>query len=150
MLLKGKFHIFRNNLKISDFACETQVSHTYRNEAEAPIEATYVISIVNNYARFQFPLVSDDAVITRVVVNTEGKTIEGEVKEKTKAFEKYVPSFYILTQKDDAIASGHSAYLIELKQDGQFHMRLGQVAPKQELSSTKCICLLISKLLFIF
>jgi hypothetical protein len=79
------------NSKILDFVAEVSIHQRYENVEEVPIEATYV-----------FPL-AEGASVSSFFAIVDGKKIEGKLEEKEKAKDKY----------DDAIASGHSAYLLE-------------------------------------
>lgn len=51
---------------------------------------------------YEFPL-EEKAAVSDFYALVDGKKIQGKIKEKKKAQEEY----------DDAIASGHSAYLLE-------------------------------------
>lgn len=63
-----------------------------------------------------------DVVISKMQIRIGDQTIVGQVKGKEKARETY----------DDAIAGGHQAALLEVKEDQNFlQMTVGNIEPKQ-------------------
>eukprot|EP01114_Cavostelium_apophysatum_P024203 TRINITY_DN940_c0_g1_i3.p1 TRINITY_DN940_c0_g1~~TRINITY_DN940_c0_g1_i3.p1 ORF type:complete len:876 (-),score=276.34 TRINITY_DN940_c0_g1_i3:53-2680(-) len=97
---------------IVDFTAQVCLIQTYRNVESDPIEAT-----------FEFPL-DKNFTISSFAAIVEGKRIEGTCKEKEKAKDTY----------DDAIASGHGAYLMEQSKEDPdvFTVSVGNLPPGKE------------------
>eukprot|EP01114_Cavostelium_apophysatum_P014046 TRINITY_DN3539_c0_g1_i1.p1 TRINITY_DN3539_c0_g1~~TRINITY_DN3539_c0_g1_i1.p1 ORF type:complete len:886 (+),score=216.32 TRINITY_DN3539_c0_g1_i1:162-2819(+) len=97
---------------IVDFTAQVSVIQTYQNIESNPIEASY-----------EFPL-AKNITISSFTAIIEGKRIEGVCKEKEKAKDTY----------DDAIASGHGAYLMEESKDEPdfFTVSVGNLPPGKE------------------
>ncbi|KAK3723609.1 hypothetical protein QZH41_019313, partial [Actinostola sp. cb2023] len=79
----------RGNIK--GFTAEVLAIMEYKNNSDSPIEAIYV-----------FPL-DEEAAVCGFQATIDGRTIVAEIQEKQEARDTY----------DDAISSGHSAFLLE-------------------------------------
>ncbi|KAK3709333.1 hypothetical protein QZH41_019194, partial [Actinostola sp. cb2023] len=99
----------RGNIK--GFTAEVLAIMEYKNNSDSPIEAIYV-----------FPL-DEDAAVCGFQATIDGRTIVAEIQEKQEARDTY----------DDAISSGHSAFLLEESDESSdiFHINVGNVPPKQ-------------------
>ena len=82
----------------------------YENDEEVPIEAV-----------FTFPLDASSTVVDFSAVIQDRKIV-GRVEEKQKAQETY----------DDAIASGHSAFLMESEREDVFTITVGNLPPREK------------------
>jgi len=104
------------NVDILEFLAEVTIQQTYVNTSSDPIEATYT-----------FPL-DDKAAIHQYIIEIDGKNIVGQVEESMKAKDKY----------DDAIASGHGAYLIEQDEEmiDVFTCHVGNLPPRKLVKIT--------------
>eukprot|EP01119_Soliformovum_irregulare_P016300 TRINITY_DN4699_c0_g1_i2.p1 TRINITY_DN4699_c0_g1~~TRINITY_DN4699_c0_g1_i2.p1 ORF type:complete len:850 (+),score=284.73 TRINITY_DN4699_c0_g1_i2:75-2624(+) len=96
-----------SNVKIMDYCAEVEIRQRYENKEKDPIEAV-----------FEFPL-EDGAAVCNFWAEIDGKKIIGTIKEAEKAKEIY----------DDAIASGHGAYLLEEVSDNKFSASIGNLPP---------------------
>jgi len=96
--------------RIAGRIAETRVRQTFRNALDEPLEATYI-----------FPL-PDRAAVTSFRVQVAGRTVDGELKERSQAREEY----------DAAIARGHRAAIAEEERSGVFHLRVGNLPPHEE------------------
>ncbi len=83
------------------------VRQTFINTHDEPLEATYI-----------FPL-PDRAAVTSFRLEVAGRTVEGELHERTKARQQY----------DQAIQTGHRAAIAEEERPGVFTMRVGNLPP---------------------
>ena len=86
------------------------VEHCYRNASKSELEITYT-----------FPM-PPEAVLTRVSLTLNGKSLQGVVKEKNKASADY----------DTAIEDGDSAVLVEQAGPGLYTATLGNLLPAEE------------------
>lgn len=77
--------------KVEDFLAEVVIKQRYENVEKYPIEALY-----------EFPL-AEGASVSAFYALVDGKKVDGKLKEKEEARDDY----------DDAIAGGHSAFLLE-------------------------------------
>ena len=93
-----------------DTVAEVQLTQRYKNTDTNPIEAVYV-----------FP-VDDRAAISGFTARVGDKLVHGVVQKKKEAREEY----------DDALSSGHGAYLMESQSNDTLSVRLGNVAPGSE------------------
>jgi Ca-activated chloride channel family protein len=96
--------------EIRDFCSRVTVTQRYRNQESAPIEALYV-----------FPL-DERAAVSGFAALVDGVEIQGEVKEREDAFERY----------DDALAEGHGAFLLDEERPDVFTARIGNLLPGKE------------------
>ena len=81
------------------------------NRESTPIEAVYV-----------FPL-DDGAAVCGFEAVVDGTLVVGEVQERDKAFEMY----------DDAMESGHGAFLLDEERPDVFQASIGNLAPGKEV-----------------
>lgn len=90
---------------------EFTLSQVYTNQEKEEIEAVYV-----------FPM-SSGVSITGLQISIDGQLIEAELKEREKARETY----------DDAISSGHGAYLMERSTESKdiFTISVGRLPPSK-------------------
>ena len=95
---------------ISGTASEVQVSQSFKNDEDVPIEAVYT-----------FPL-PESAAVSSFVVEIDGKVVKGAVEEKEKAFEKY----------DAAMQQGHGAFLADQDRPNVFTVSAGNLLPNQK------------------
>ena len=77
--------------KVEDFLAQVTIKQRYENVENDPIEAIY-----------EFPL-AEGASVSSFYAIVDGKRVDGKLKEKEEAKNDY----------DDAIAGGHSAFLLE-------------------------------------
>ena len=91
------------------FTAEVTATMEYINITDNPIEAIYV-----------FPL-DEEAAVCGFQATIDGRTIIAEVQEKQEARDTY----------DDAISSGHSAYLLEESDESSdiFQINVGNLPP---------------------
>ena len=96
---------------VSGFIAHVTSTLQYTNVEENPIEAIYI-----------FPL-NEQAAVCGFQATIDGRTIVAEVREKQEARDIY----------DDAISSGHSAYLLEESDEssGIFQINVGNLPPKK-------------------
>ncbi|KZS05848.1 Uncharacterized protein APZ42_030786 [Daphnia magna] len=92
--------------RIIDLVAEVTIQQRYVNKENQPIEAVYL-----------FPL-DEGAGICKFTAEVDGRVIEGVVKETKEAREDY----------DEAIQSGHSAFLVEEKLPDVFKAKVGNLA----------------------
>jgi Ca-activated chloride channel family protein len=101
----------RVEAEIRDYGVRVVVIQRYRNDESQPIEAVY-----------RFPLDEAAAAVGFEAV-IDGRRVVGHVEEKEKAFAEY----------DDAMASGHGAYLLDQEQADIFTVSVGNVPPGKEV-----------------
>ncbi|HYN01874.1 MAG TPA: VIT domain-containing protein, partial [Vicinamibacteria bacterium] len=101
----------RVEAEIRDYGVRVVVIQRYRNDESQPIEAVY-----------KFPLDEAAAVVGFDAV-IDGRRVVGHVEEKEKAFAEY----------DEAMASGHGAYLLDQEQADVFTVSVGNVPPGKEV-----------------
>nr|CAH0110060.1 unnamed protein product [Daphnia galeata] len=97
--------------RIIDLVAEVTIEQRYINKENQPIEAVYL-----------FPL-DEGAGVCKFTAEVDGRVIEGVVKEKAEAKTDY----------DEALKSGHSAFLVEEKLPDVFkvdncHAKVGNLA----------------------
>ncbi|KAI9556533.1 hypothetical protein GHT06_016323 [Daphnia sinensis] len=92
--------------RIIDLVVEVTIQQRYVNKENQPIEAVYL-----------FPL-DEGAAVCKFTAEVDGRVIEGVVKETKEAREDY----------DEAIQSGHSAFLVEEKLPDVFKAKVGNLA----------------------
>jgi Ca-activated chloride channel homolog len=86
------------------------IKQRYRNQEQQPIEGVYEFTLDPNASIYNF------------WAEIDGKKIVGKIEEKEKAINKY----------DDAMASGHGAYLLEQKKQDKFSASVGNLPPQKE------------------
>jgi Ca-activated chloride channel family protein len=91
--------------RIDGLLARTEISQTFVNTHDQPLEATYI-----------FPL-PDRAAVTRFRLEVAGRVVEGELKERGQARKEY----------DQAIKEGHRAAITEEERPGVFTMRVGNL-----------------------
>jgi Ca-activated chloride channel family protein len=98
------------DVKIHNYLADVTLSMRFLNQKASPIEATF---------KFQV----EEAVMYGFTVKTPAKTVVGQCKTKEEAQNEY----------DDAIASGHGAYLLEkVPKRDMFKISVGNLAPAHE------------------
>jgi Ca-activated chloride channel family protein len=94
---------------VNGLLARTEVTQTFVNAHDEPLEATYI-----------FPL-PDRAAVTRFRLEVAGRVIEGELKERGEARREY----------DQALRTGHRAALAEEDRPGVFTMKVGNLPPRE-------------------
>ena len=89
-----------------------ELTQTFRNPYDTPLEATYI-----------FPL-PDRAAVTRMTMTAGGRVIEGVLSERGAAREAY----------DTAIAAGQRASIAEEERPDVFTMRVGNILPGEDVT----------------
>ncbi|XP_048586492.1 von Willebrand factor A domain-containing protein 5A-like isoform X1 [Nematostella vectensis] len=99
------------NAEITGYTAQVAAVLGYKNEGSNPIEAVYI-----------FPL-DEQAAVCGFQATIDGRTIVAEIKEKEEARGDY----------DDAISSGHSAFLLEESDESSdiFQMNVGNLPPNE-------------------
>ena len=117
----GALHTERGNLPLTslDIAAEvtgpavrTELTQEFRNPFDEPLEATYI-----------FPL-PDRAAVTALSLRADGRTVEGVLRERGQARADY----------QQAIAAGQRAAIVEEERPGVFTMRVGNIAPHEQVT----------------
>ena len=96
--------------RINGLMAQMQLRQTFRNALDETLEATYI-----------FPL-PDRAAVTHFQMRVAGRTVDGELKERSQAREQY----------EEAIAQGHRAAIAEEDRSGVFQLRVGNLPPREE------------------
>ena len=96
--------------RIDGLIVRVEMTQTFVNVHAEALEATYI-----------FPL-PDRAAVTRFRLETAGRVIEGELKERGAARQAY----------DRAIEKGHRAAIAEEDRPGVFTMRVGNLPAGEE------------------
>jgi Ca-activated chloride channel family protein len=91
--------------RIDGLLARIDLSQTFVNTHDQPLEATYI-----------FPL-PDRAAVTRFRLEVAGRIVEGALKERGQARQEY----------DQAIKQGHRAAITEEERPGVFTMRVGNL-----------------------
>jgi len=95
--------------KIVDFVADVEITQKFVNDYDQALEAVF---------KFE----SHNATITNFEVEVNGKVVKGLCTEKHEAQDKY----------DDAVASGHGAYLVEKdKAEDVLKISIGNLPPKK-------------------
>lgn len=97
---------------ILGFAGRVTLRQHYRNTESTPVEAVYT-----------FPL-PESAALCAMVIETGGRRIQGQVREREEAFEIY----------DEALEAGHGAVLVDAERPNVFVAGVGNLLPDQELT----------------
>lgn len=111
--------------RIIDLVAEVTIQQRYVNKENQPIEAVYLFPLDEGIQFQRIILLGNDgefwiivgAGICKFTAEVDGRVIEGVVKETKKAREDY----------DEAIQSGHSAFLVEEKLPDVFKVCLALV-----------------------
>jgi Ca-activated chloride channel family protein len=93
------------NVKIRGVIADVVIRQTYKNNAEYPLEATYV-----------FPA-STHAAVYAMTMQVEDRILKAEIKEKKEAREIY----------EKAIEEGRTASLLEQQRPNMFKMNIGNI-----------------------
>lgn len=96
-------------------AAKVAVRQKFVNTEAVPIEAVYT-----------FPL-EERSAVCELVIETGGRRLVGRIEEREQAFEQY----------DDAIATGHGAFLADQDRPNVFTVSVGNLLPGQE--ATVCL-----------
>ncbi|WP_156687455.1 DUF4349 domain-containing protein [Mycobacterium sp. Marseille-P9652] len=119
----GALHTDRGNLPlerldvradITGLTSQVELTQTFRNGFDVPLEATYV-----------FPL-PDRGAVTGMRMIADGRVVEADLREREAARQEY----------DDAIASGRRASIAEEERPDVFTMRVGNIMPGERVSVT--------------
>jgi Ca-activated chloride channel family protein len=94
---------------VNGLLARTEVTQTFVNGNDEPLEATYI-----------FPL-PDRAAVTRFRLEVAGRIIEGALRERGEARREY----------DQAVRTGHRAALAEEDRPGVFTMKVGNLPPRE-------------------
>eukprot|EP01117_Protostelium_nocturnum_P005087 TRINITY_DN1840_c0_g1_i1.p1 TRINITY_DN1840_c0_g1~~TRINITY_DN1840_c0_g1_i1.p1 ORF type:complete len:821 (-),score=233.18 TRINITY_DN1840_c0_g1_i1:83-2461(-) len=105
-LKSGEIHA-----SIKDLSAKVTITQRFVNSGTETLELSY---------NFELP---KGAAVCSFVAEIEGKKIRSVLKEKEQAKNEY----------DDALASGHGAYLSEKKEDGTFQSSIGSLQPGTEV-----------------
>jgi Ca-activated chloride channel family protein len=97
---------------IRSFYAKVVVAQRYVNQEATPIEVVYV-----------FPL-DEGAAVSAFEAVVDGTLVVGEVHERDKAFEMY----------DDAMESGHGAFLLDEERPDVFQASIGNLPPGKEVT----------------
>ncbi len=117
----GTLHTERGNLpltsldiaaEVTGLAVRTELTQGFRNPFDEPLEATYI-----------FPL-PDRAAVTALSLRADGRTVEGVLRERGQARADY----------QQAIAAGQRAAIVEEERPGVFTMRVGNIAPHEQVT----------------
>jgi Ca-activated chloride channel homolog len=96
---------------ITGLAVRTELTQGFRNPYDEPLEATYI-----------FPL-PDRAAVTALSMQADGRVIDGVLRERGAARADY----------QQAIDSGWRATIVEEERPGVFTMRVGNIAPGEQV-----------------
>jgi Ca-activated chloride channel family protein len=96
--------------RIDGLLARTEVTQTFVNGYDEPLEATYI-----------FPL-PDRAAVTRFRLEVAGRVVEGNLKERGAARQEYAR----------AVKAGHRAALTEEDRPGVFTMKVGNLPPREK------------------
>lgn len=111
--------------KLVNFVADVEVLQSFVNDSDNPIEAVYVVAYFFDTYRFKFE--QHNATLTNFTVEVDGKVYKGLCKDFQDAINDY----------DDAIASGHGAYLVEAgKKDNVIKVSVGNLPPRKECKLT--------------
>ena len=99
------------NAAVTGYVARVQVTQTYQNPFEYPIEAVYV-----------FPLPENSAVDDMKMVIGE-RVIEAEIKKREEARKTY----------EDAKRKGHTAALLEQERPNIFTQSVANIAPSEDI-----------------
>ena len=99
------------HVNVHGFTADVTATMDYTNEEDKPIEAIYI-----------FPL-DEQAAVCGFQATIDDRTIVAEIQEKQEARDTY----------DDAISSGHSAFLLEESDESSdiFQVSVGNLPPKK-------------------
>lgn len=100
------------HVQLVDFVAKVTLEQKYKNNKDNPIEATY-----------NFPI-DERSAVTGFEAVTSDKSIKAIIQESEKAKDTY----------EEAISSGHGAFLLENTKDNIFTMSLGNILPQQEIT----------------
>jgi len=101
-------------VRIVDLCASVTIRQKFKNDENDPLEAVYKFELAEN------------AAVSDFVAEIDGKKVRGTIKEKEEAKNTY----------DDAISSGHGAYLMEQCDDNPnlFKVNVGNLPPGKEVS----------------
>ncbi|HEY4024388.1 MAG TPA: DUF3073 family protein [Pseudonocardiaceae bacterium] len=117
----GALHTERGNLplhsidiaaQITGLAVRTELTQGFHNPFDEPLEATYI-----------FPL-PDRAALTALSLRADGRVVDGVLRERGQARADY----------EQAIDAGQRAAIVEEERPGVFTMRVGNIAPHEQVS----------------
>ena len=98
--------------EVTGLAVRTTLTQGFHNPFDVPLEATYV-----------FPL-PDRAAATALSLRADGRTVEGVLRERGQARADY----------QQAVDAGQRAAIVEEERPGVFTMRVGNIAPHEQVS----------------
>jgi len=96
--------------RIDGLLARVELSQTYLNQADVPLEVTYI-----------FPL-PDRAGVTEFRVEIAGRTVRGTIQERGQARQAY----------EKAIEAGHRAAIAEEERPNVFMLRVGNLMPGEQ------------------
>jgi hypothetical protein len=98
---------------ISEFVANVAITQGFANDDEVnSIETEFV-----------FPVEETSAMVSLVIKFPDGREIAAKVEEKKKAAERY----------EDAISSGHTAFMAVKRGKGSMALSVGNLAPKSSV-----------------
>ncbi|HEY4457144.1 MAG TPA: VIT domain-containing protein [Pseudonocardiaceae bacterium] len=97
---------------ITGLAVRTTLTQGFRNPFDEPLEATYI-----------FPL-PDRAAVTALSLRADGRTVDGVLRERGQARADY----------QQAVDAGQRAAIVEEERPGVFTMRVGNIAPHEQVT----------------
>jgi Ca-activated chloride channel homolog len=111
---KGNLPLEKLDVRLSTtgLAIHTELTQTFRNPYDEPLEATYI-----------FPL-PDRAAVTSLRMEAAERVVEGVLREREQARADY----------DQAISEGKRASIAEEERPGVFTMRVGNIVPGEQVS----------------
>ncbi|HEX4225538.1 MAG TPA: VIT domain-containing protein [Pseudonocardiaceae bacterium] len=98
--------------RITGLAVRTELTQGFRNPFDEPLEATYI-----------FPL-PDRAALTALSLHADGRVVDGVLRERGQARADY----------QQAIDAGQRAAIVEEERPGVFTMRVGNIAPHEQVT----------------
>ncbi|HEV2634684.1 MAG TPA: VIT domain-containing protein [Actinocrinis sp.] len=110
----GNLPLYRLGVRaaITGLAAGIELTQTFRNPSDTPVEATYI-----------FPL-PDRAAVTALTMTAGGRVVKGELQERGAARQAY----------HTAIAAGQRASIAEEERPDVFTMRVGNILPGEDVT----------------
>mgnify|MGYP000997167066 CR=1 FL=1 len=104
---------FKARAEVTGMGFSCLLSQSFENLSDNTVECRYEI----NLAQTSSTAATVNGLTARV---SDGRTIIAEVQEKRSAERRY----------DDAVASGHGAFLLEKTEDNTFGISIGSLPPR--------------------
>ncbi|KAJ7058068.1 vault protein inter-alpha-trypsin domain-containing protein [Mycena amicta] len=102
----------RASASLKEFAAQVTLVHTYANDTDQPLEATY-----------SFPIPARAAVCAFTIIKQDGSRVAGRVKEMAEARRTY----------ETAVSVGQRAALVEQVTPDGFRMAVGNIQPNEKV-----------------